>query len=383
MSREGTVRHQVSVKRVHIEDIKPGMVIARDVITSEGFVLLAKDTLINPAILERLMGKGISSVYIKEAVITVAQAKDIEPEEVLEDLLEQPQKDKPEMVSVAKRRNFGEFAGEYDTKIMSAEILLRSISEGAAVNIDELYEITNATFSKLKAKSDVLTYMSFLNAHSEYIISHSYNVSLLCNLFANWMKMNERDMINLTVAGLLHDIGKFKIPSEVLYKEGKLSNDEFAAIKSHAQLGYDILKEQNIPDDIKLGAFMHHERFDGSGYPAGIKGSQINDFARIIAICDTYDAMTANRAYRSKICPFDVIKQFEVDGYNKYDTSYLLTFLRNIAYIYFGSWVKLSNGIEGEVVYIHQNNLSRPVVRVGETLIDLQKTTDLSISNVL
>jgi len=127
---------------------------------------------------------------------------------------------------------------------------------------------------------------------------------------------------------------------------------------------------------------MHHERFDGSGYPDGIKGAQINNFARIIAICDTYDAMTANRAYRSKICPFDVIKQFEADGYNKYDTSYLLTFLSNIAYIYFGSWVKLSNGEEGEVVYIHQNNLSRPVVKVGDKLIDLQKMTDVSISNV-
>ena len=381
MSIEEAGHKQASIRRVNREDLKPGMVMGRDVITSEGEVLFTKDEPVNLETYNKLGEKGIHSVYIKEVVITLEQDEDIEPEEVHEELLES-QENKPKIVSVTERKNFSEFANGYYEKVKAAERQLKAVSDGATVNIAELYETTYATFSKLKAKSDVLTYMPFLNAHDEHVISHSYNVSLLCSLFADWVKMDEQSTINLTVAGLLHDIGKFKVPSDVLYKESKLTNEEFAAVKSHAKLGYDILKDSDIPEDIKLGALMHHERFDGSGYPDGIKGAQINNFARIIAICDTYDAMTANRAYRSKICPFDVIKQFEADGYNKYDTSYLLTFLSNIAYIYFGSWVKLSNGEEGEVVYIHQNNLSRPVVKVGDKLIDLQKMTDVSISNV-
>jgi len=383
MDNTNIPNHQISVKKMRVSEVKPGMVLARDVVTSQGFVLLAKDTIINPAILDRLVGKGISSVYIKEANIEINHAGDIDPQKILGEILGQPQKEKPVQASVKERKDFGNFTDEYDEKLDSAEELLRSISNGTPVNADELFKITNATFSKLKAKSDVLTYMSFLREQNEHIVSHSYNVSLLCNLFAQWVKMDAVNTKNLTVAGLLHDVGKFKVPSEILYKKGKLTEEEFKAVKNHAQLGYDILRNQNIPGDVKLGALMHHERFNGSGYPDRVKGDRINNFARIIAICDTYDAMTASRSHRAKICPFDVIKKFEVSGYDEFDTSLLLTFLRNIAYIYFGSWVKLSDGVEGEIVYIHQNNLSRPVIRSGDKLIDLQRAPEISIVEVL
>ena len=382
MDSTGSTRKQTTAKKVPLSDIKPGMVLARDVVTSEGFILLAKDTLINPAILDRLAGKGINSVYIKEVVVTVDRAGDIKPEKILSKLLEQHQK-APELSSVTERKDFSSFKNEYDKKLDTAEEWLLSISKGAAVDVDELYAITYATFSKLKAKSDVLTYMSFLGEHPEHMTSHSYNVSLLCNMFAHWVKMDETDTKNLTVAGLLHDVGQFNLPPDVLYKKGKLTDEEFELVKTHPGLGYNILEKQDIAEDIKLAALMHHERFDGSGYPNRIKGGKINRFAGIIAICDTYDAMTANRAHRGRISPFTVIKNFEFDGYNKFDTPYLLTFLQNIAYIYFGSWVKLTDGIEGEIVYIHQNNLSRPVIRVGDELIDLQKTPEVSIASVL
>jgi len=376
-------RQKVNVKKMRVPDVVPGMIIARDVITSQGFVLLAKDTLVNQAILDRLVGKGINTVYVKEIVFVENEGKDLEEEKALGGILESAQKEKPVQTSVTERKDFGDFNNEYDDKLNTAEGQLRAISMGLAVNIDELYKITHATFSKLKAKSDVMTYMSFLREQNEHIVGHSYNVSLLCHLFAQWVRMDLVETKNLTVAGLLHDIGQFQIPDEILYKKGRLTDEEFATIKKHPRLGYDILEAQPIPSDIKLGVFMHHERFDGSGYPQGVKGIKINRFAKIIAICDTYDAMTASRAHRARMCPFDVIKQFEIDGYDKFDTSLLLTFLRNIAYIYFGSWVKLSDGSEGEIVYIHQNNLSRPVIRIGDQLIDLQRNLDISITSVL
>jgi len=202
-------------------------------------------------------------------------------------------------------------------------------------------------------------------------------------VFAAWLGMNKTETANLITAGLLHDLGKLKIPLEILHKKGRLTDEEFEIMKSHTVVGYRLLQNQNIPEEMKLAALMHHERIDGSGYPIGAKDKQINEYAKIIAICDIYDAMTANRVYRGRICPFEVIKQFEVSSFGELDTNYLLTVLKNIAYTYFGSWVRLSNGISAEIVYIHQNDLSRPIVRAGDTLIDIQKTPGVTIIDVM
>jgi HD-GYP domain-containing protein (c-di-GMP phosphodiesterase class II) len=123
----------------------------------------------------------------------------------------------------------------------------------------------------------------------------------------------------------------------------------------------------------------HHEKINGHGYPSGIKGGKINHFARIVAIADIYDAMTSDRSYRDKICPFDVLKTFEHECYGELDTKYLLLFLQNIAYTYVGTWVELSNKQKAEVVFINTNHLATPIVRVDNTFYDLTLRKDLSI----
>jgi len=365
--------HQVSAKKVKINEIKPGMVVAKDIVTDEGFVLLARDTMISPSNYSKLKESSIKEVFIKEATINIKP----------EDLLGRPQAKQPEHIPVTKKKDFQEFAKEYEGKLEITKNRIKAISDGESVNVEELYEITNSIVKKLKTKSDVLTYVSFLKEHDEYTYSHSSNVALLSSMFATWLKFDETEMANLTTAGLLHDLGKLKIPLEILNKKGRLTEAEFDIMKSHTVVGYRILENQNLPENMKLAALMHHERVDGSGYPLALKDEKINKYAKIIAICDIYDAMTANRVYRGRICPFEVIKRFEVSSFGELDTDFLLTFLKNIAYTYFGSWVKLSNGTEAEIVYIHQNDLSRPIVRAGDMLIDIQKTKNITIVDVL
>ena len=365
--------HQVSAKKIKMSDIKPGMVVAKDIVTGEGFVLTAKDTMITSGNYNRLIESSIKEIYIKEATINVR------PEEILE----KPQAKRRGKIPISETKDFQEFAQEYEGKLEVAKNRIKAISDGETVNVEELYEITNSIVKKLKTKSDVLTYVSFLKEHDEYTYSHSSNVALLSNMFATWLNFDETDMANLTTAGLLHDLGKLKIPLDILNKKGRLTEHEFNVMKSHTIIGYRILQNQNLPESMKLAALMHHERIDGSGYPIGAKDAQISKYAKIIAICDIYDAMTANRVYRGRICPFEVIKRFEVSSFGELDTDYLLTFLKNIAYTYFGSWVKLSNGMEAEIVYIHQNDLSRPIVRANDMLIDIQKTKGITIVDVL
>jgi HD-GYP domain-containing protein (c-di-GMP phosphodiesterase class II) len=124
---------------------------------------------------------------------------------------------------------------------------------------------------------------------------------------------------------------------------------------------------------------MHHERCDGTGYPNGLVSHEIEPFAKLIAIADVYDAMTCARVYRGPLCPFEVISLFETEGYLKYDTKYLLTFLEGIVQTYINNNVRLSNKMEGEIVLINKFDLSRPVIMVGDEFIDLSRHRDLYI----
>ena len=110
---------------------------------------------------------------------------------------------------------------------------------------------------------------------------------------------------------MLHDIGKLKIDPKILNKKGKLTDEEFEEIKKHPVLGYEIVKDMDLPEKIKEAVLMHHEKINGTGYPSGLKGEEISNYAKIVSICDIYDAMTSTRTYRKRFCPFQVIRNFE------------------------------------------------------------------------
>ena len=209
---------------------------------------------------------------------------------------------------------------------------------------------------------------------------------LISRMVGRWLRFEHHDLDILTLAGLMHDIGKLLIPSDILNKPGSLTDEEFAKIKQHPALGYEILKRQpDLDSRIKKAALMHHERCDGSGYPTGLTEDYIDNFAMIVAIADVYDAMTAARSYRSPLCPFEVISKFEEDGFQKYHTKYILVFLKQIASTYQSNRVILSDGRGCTIVMLNQNALSRPIVQFDDkSCLDLSTASrDLYIKAVL
>jgi len=352
------------------------MVLSRDVVNVSGTVLLAKDTMLNNINYTKLIANDLGHVYIKpESVnlsIPIFTFSDIEAASV-----------ENQKIPVEERPEFPLFKAEYDYSSDETKRCLYEISEGGQIDLNHMYAITNNIMGKLRCKSDVFYFLSNIKDSDEPTFHHSVNVSLLCNIFGRWMGYDSEDLANLTTSGLLHDIGKTKTPSEILNKQGKFTEQEYEIMKKHTILGYRIMQQQDIPSEIKLGALMHHEKIDGSGYPLGITGGKIGNIAKILTICDIYDAMTANRVYRKKLCPFEVIKMFESRVYGELDTKYLLTFLQSIAYSYLGRWVLLSNAIEAEVVFINSRSLSQPVVRTtDDEFIDLSMERTLSISDL-
>ena len=128
---------------------------------------------------------------------------------------------------------------------------------------------------------------------------------------------------------------------------------------------------------------MHHERYDGTGYPNHLVGKEIDDMAAIVAIADVYDAMTAARVYRGPVCPFRVIELYESEGFQKYDVEYLMTFLENVVNTYIRNRCRLSDGREGDIIYINRYKLSRPIVQCGTEYVNLSEYPDLTIEVLL
>ena len=198
------------------------------------------------------------------------------------------------------------------------------------------------------------------------------------------LKLSKDDLKVLAVAGLLHDIGKTQIPDEVLNKPGKPTDEEFALIKKHPKMGYDILKKHQVDPRIRKVALMHHERCDGTGYPMELEAEEIDDFASIVAIADVYDAMTAARTYRQPLCPFEVIAAFEKDGLQKYNPGFILTFLERVAATYQNNRIILNDGRSANIVLLNKNHISKPMVQLQDgSCLDLSREPGLFIKSIL
>lgn len=150
--------------------------------------------------------------------------------------------------------------------------------------------------------------LSTLSPEQYSFQTHAVNVSILSAMLGYNMKLDVAELRNLALASLLHDIGKKNIPKSILDKDGPLSEDEFKTVRKHPELSDNILRENKIIDPKILSAIKyHHERLDGSGYPAGLKGNKIHNYAQIIGVCDVFDALTAERTFRAKYSTFNAL----------------------------------------------------------------------------
>ena len=253
------------------------------------------------------------------------------------------------------------------------------------IDKDAILEDVQNIVSKSRNSLHILDMLQCIRNYNDVTYVHSMNVALLSNMIGRivYPGIRKSELDVLTLSGLLHDIGKMLIPDEIIGKKGRLTISEFNVVKTHVLHGNNILKNLNVDPRVAEVAMRHHERCDGSGYPGGYKGNQIEPFAKIVAIADTYDAMTSDRVYRAAICPFDVIHMFEREGIEKYDTSFLLPFLEKAVQAYINAEVHLSTDKIGRVVMINRDELSRPVVQVGNDFYDLSEDDDISIDKII
>jgi putative nucleotidyltransferase with HDIG domain len=167
----------------------------------------------------------------------------------------------------------------------------------------------------------VMALSSALDARDKYTAGHSRRVMEYATGIAKHIKLPEKDIDRLKISALLHDIGKIGVPDAILHKESKISDKEFAVIKKHPEIGANILKAVGTFKDLVPIVYHHHERFDGMGYPNGIYGEQIPLYARIIAIADSFDAITSTRPYRKALHVENALMEIELNGGKQFDPS--------------------------------------------------------------
>lgn len=353
-------------------ELKEGMVTLADVYSASGKLILPKDTIITDSIINRLVDNNVLFVEISDEEVGVKEGGFS-----LEDMIIQPDN------SIKETPQYKKFARRYDKTIEDmGEHLNDIVHKNAPVDVDAML---NDTLNILKAGDssfNILTMLSTLKEYDDSTFHHSLNVALICNLLGSWLGLPSDEVELLTSCGIFHDIGKLLIPDKIIKKPGKLTDEEYAIIKTHTKRGYELLRQRNVDIHIQYAALMHHEKCDGSGYPLGLIDNQIDWCAQIVTIADIYEAMTAKRVYRGPLSPFTVIKNFEEDGLKQYNPKFLMCFLEHVVNSYVNCKVVLSNGQEGDIVYINKVRLSKPLIKTKDDFIDLSKNTNISIEKV-
>lgn len=231
----------------------------------------------------------------------------------------------------------------------------------------ELEDCVAAVISEILKTPDVQVSLNDIASADEYTYTHSVSTMVYALMIARKLNYPEQRMTLLGMGTLLHDIGKMLIDKEIMFKEGQLTQQEYEYVKMHSLYGYQTMRRiASVPEQVRLIAYMHHERLDGSGYPQGLHGDELSEYVRIVSIADVYDALTTDRCYRKK-WPANKAMDFLLERSGKeFDTELVALFTQQLAVYPNGSMVRLSNQFLGIVADQNRSMPLRPIVRVTQ-----------------
>jgi putative nucleotidyltransferase with HDIG domain len=250
---------------------------------------------------------------------------------------------------------------DYSSAKMTVNSIMDGIRIGRMIDMNEARVTVNHIVDGILQNKDALAWLTKIKDKDEYTAEHSLNVSILSATFARHLGHDENDIKKIALGGLLHDVGKAKIPIEILNKEGRFTDEEFDIMKQHTVFGRNLLMSMPKRDHFVIDiAHSHHERMDGQGYPRKLDASKIPYFAKIVAIVDAYDAITSSRCYdkgRASMEALDIIYKCKD---TQFDAELALEFIKCIGIYPPGAIVELTNGEVGIVIETHEKNKLKP-----------------------
>ena len=331
----------------------------------------------SPKIVERLRASGLEAVMIdpSRGVAPVARsaagAAPLAPEALAQAPAEPVAEVTPDAPKEAKPKPLAPLSQEMDkardvTRMVrnTVESLFRDAQLGRNLDAQRIDTAVRSVHESLDRNPGALLSLVRIKRADEYTYMHSVAVSALMAQLAKTLGMDDAAQHQAATAGLLHDIGKVGVPNEILNKPGRLTEDEFTAVRNHPRNGYELLARGGEFDDVALDVCLHHhERIDGRGYPDRLKGDEITLFAKMGAICDIYDAISSNRPYKSAWTPFESLRQMASWGKGHLDHEIFRAFVQSIGVYPVGSIVKLKSNRLAIVTEQNINELRKPVLK--------------------
>ena len=240
---------------------------------------------------------------------------------------------------------------------------LEDVRLGQAVNTEAAKELVTEVTNSITRSPHAMVWLTNMKERDEYTSIHCMNVCIMSVSFGRTLGMEKEELEILGLGGLLHDLGKMRVPPEILNKPSKLTYEEFEVMKTHPMQGHKMLKEQGgIPSEVLDIVKHHHERRNGKGYPSHLDGDQINNMTRIVAIVDVYDAITSDRCYHDAITPYDALKNMYEWVNEDFDKDLVENFIKCLGIYPIGCVVKLNLGHVGLVVSASEKSKLRPIV---------------------
>ncbi len=338
---------------VRTRELKPGMRMDQAIVDRMDRVLIAKYAILDEFMIESLKNMNLGGVYISEGEIPVIDVTKEEP------------------TSAIAKNNISKYHEDDRARVQLSESVKKRISEG----VQYLYNnpsapeftqtssrITNDLMKAITDNQAVAVDISALRASDEYTFKHSVDVATMSMIIAKKMGYPRDQIYEIGISGLLHDMGKSKIPLEVLNKPGRLTDEEFEVMKTHALLGYRILQEKKeISDEIRYGVLQHHEKMNGKGYPLGVTADKIHKFAKIMSVADVYDALVTERPYKKAFSQRTAVEMI-MSMTEELDINAMKAFLASVILYPVDTVVELSNGERAWVVKNNPTTALRPVV---------------------
>lgn len=332
------------MRYIKIKDLQPGMILAQPLLNKKGDIFLARNVLVSRFMVQRIREERYRGAYIYDKL-----SKGINPKNQL-----------------------------------PTDVQLKTMCALKDMDIDRCAYLSGEILDSLKHSDNISMNINSLAAYDGPTYMHSLNVAMYAGTFGLLYGMEYERVSKLIAAALLHDIGKTKVPEDILNKPGRLSEEEFAEIKKHPQYGYNMLKDMvNISPLVRVPILEHHENYDGSGYPRGLVDKETHIFSKIIHICDVYDAMLSKRCYKDAINPWEVI-DFIITHRNIMFNGVLVDFfIQSLIPYPEGMLVKLSDGRTAVVASQNKGFPQSPIVRdMRGNVVNLMNKNDVKIMHI-
>ncbi|MEO5329436.1 MAG: HD-GYP domain-containing protein [Magnetococcus sp. THC-1_WYH] len=367
-----------TIRKIAVVDLKPGMYVTdfnhdwRDPDCQDK----ACDPFRKPRLIETdaeinaVIGLGVKEVYIDVSKGKEGEGSSLaEIEHRLAEQLKALDDDEEQTVIKPVSKSFEEeLAGASEVKSHARKIVGNVLSDarlGKQVALGPVHDAVANMAESMFRNPDAILSLSLIKKRDEYTFLHSVNVGVFLMSFCRSLEMDEETIIKVGVGGMLHDIGKMRTPENVLNKAGKLTDEEFLQMKQHVSFSQQILEQTpGIAEiSVRVGG-QHHERYDGTGYPDGLKGDEINEFGQMAAIVDVYDAITSDRVYHKGNPPHLALKRMLDWSKSHFNLQLFQKFVQCVGIYPIGTLVRLENNLIGVVIRPNGESLLHPVIKV-------------------